>query len=202
MPRQKAHRPCRGSNADARSRGGARGGYGGVRQKLAACMINIARVRNPTRGITMKATKLIVLAALIALACDSARSQPGTLQPYELTSRGVIADKAQQSYREAIEACRNGDSSSPPAACLRRQLRENEKTLSAVYKNSIEFLKFNPGRIARLRGVQRAWIQFRYANCEFARSVAPTDHGDEFFYDCLLRTTIERTAELGSLIGD
>jgi uncharacterized protein YecT (DUF1311 family) len=150
----------------------------------------------------MKATKLIVLAALIALACDSARSQPRTLQPYELTSRGVIADKAQQGYREAIEACTNGGSSSPSAACLRRQLQENDKALSVVYKNSIEFLKFNPRQIARLRSVERAWIRFRDANCEFARSVAPQDEGDRFFYDCLLRTTIERTAELSTLIGD
>ena len=56
--------------------------------------------------------------------------------------------------------------------------------------------------MVKLRGAQSAWTKFRDENCAFARAVAPKGDADEFFYDCLLRATVDRRVELRSLVGD
>jgi uncharacterized protein YecT (DUF1311 family) len=153
--------------------------------------------------------KLTPLAAVFVLvACRAGAAQETHVpQPYELTSRGVIAEAASEAYKQAIESCysgRPGDSPHGPQflACLRQQQRGESETLAGAYNGTAAFLKSSPDQSARLRTAQSAWMKFRDENCAFARSVAPKGEADQSFYDCLLRATIDRRVELRSLVGD
>jgi uncharacterized protein YecT (DUF1311 family) len=153
--------------------------------------------------------RLIALSAIIsAVACQAARSEAETVpQPYELTARGVISAAATEAYKQAIESCYGGKPGDAPQgpqflACLKQQYRSESAALAAAYNGSVAALKSSSDRTARLRSSQNAWVKFRDDNCAFARSVAPREQAEESFYDCLLRTTIDRKAELRSLVGD
>ena len=141
------------------------------------------------------------------LATNIVHAQDKAPQPYELTPRGTIAFDATERYRAAIEDCFKGRPGSAPSglkflACLQKQTRIQARTLDEIFKGTIEYLKGAPAKISRLQDSQRAWVQFRDTNCSFARSVAPPQSAAEFFYDCLLRSIVERQAELRSLVGD
>src|ERR1700716_509681 len=86
--------------------------------------------------------------------------------------------------------------------CLRLQVRREGETLAAVYRARISYLASSPDQASRLRAAQKAWLQFRDENCEFIRSVAPRRSADESFYDCVLKTTIDRRVELRRSVGD
>lgn len=73
--------------------------------------------------------------------------------------------------------------------------------LDAVYRARISYLA-SPDQASRLRTAQKAWLQFRDEDCEFIRSVAPRRSEDESFYDCVLKTTIDRRVELRRSVGD
>lgn len=147
-------------------------------------------------------------AILISIAGTASWAEESRVpQPYELTSRGVIAEAATQAYRDALESCPAGTPGSAPQgpkflACLKQQLRSENETLAGTYRATVSFLKSTSDRMAKLRNAQSAWSKFRDENCGFARSVAPKEATDEFFYDCLLRATIDRRVELRSLVGD
>ena len=147
-------------------------------------------------------------AIFISIACQWGWSQESRVpQPYELTSRGVIADAATEAYKQAIESCyqgRPGDAPHGPQflGCLKQQLRSESETLAGAYNATISFLKSSGDQTAKLRGAQSAWTKFRDENCGFARAVAPKGDADAFLYDCLLRATVERRVELRSLVGD
>ena len=140
------------------------------------------------------APKIAILAALLAASPIVAECGEWN------TSRDVIAAKATDRYKSAIEKCLSRSDMFP--ACLKEQFRTETITLEAVYKSSLEQLQSSPDEIVTLRASQEAWTQFQQANCTFARSVAPTRAGDRVFQDCLLRSTSERIAELSSLVGD
>jgi uncharacterized protein YecT (DUF1311 family) len=151
----------------------------------------------------MAATAILISMAGKAGWAEESRAP----QPYELTSRGVIAEAATQAYKEALESCPAVTPGSAPRgpkflACLKHQLRGENERLAGAYRATISFLKSASDRTAKLRNAQSAWRKFRDENCAFARSVAPKDEADAFFYDCLLRATIERRVELRSLVGD
>jgi uncharacterized protein YecT (DUF1311 family) len=153
------------------------------------------------------ATLLAILLIFSGFATRVAEAQVSTPQPYELTSRGTIASDATERYRAAIEDCFKGQPGSAPGgsaflACLEKQTRVQDATLNEIYRGTIGYLKSSPEKIARLQSSQRGWLQFRDANCAFARSVAPAQDAAKFFYDCVLRSIVERQAELRSLVGD
>jgi uncharacterized protein YecT (DUF1311 family) len=127
--------------------------------------------------------------------------------PYQLTSRGNIAWQAAEHYKFAIESCYHGVAGSAPRgpqflACLKQLVRSESATLDAAYSGTISYLKSSPDQTAKLRQAQRSWLQFQDTNCRFARAVAPRSDADEFFFDCVLRSTIDRHVELRSLVGD
>jgi uncharacterized protein YecT (DUF1311 family) len=154
----------------------------------------------------MKQTAMAAI--LILIGCQSGQSEESRVpQPYELTSRRVISEAANEAYKEAIESCYQGKAGDSPhgpqiVACLKQQLRGESETLAGAYSATVSFLKSSPDPMAKLRNGQSAWIKFRDENCAFARSVAPKDDADEFYYDCILRATIDRRVELRSLVGD
>lgn len=154
-------------------------------------------------------TKLIPMAAMLTLfACQTVRAQEIQVpQPYQLSSRGVISEAATEAYKQAIESCYEGKPGDAPhgpefLACLKQQYRSESETLAGAYSATMSFLKSSSDRTAKVRNAQSAWTKFRDANCAFARAVAPQDQADEFYYDCLLRATIDRRVELRSLVGD
>jgi uncharacterized protein YecT (DUF1311 family) len=65
----------------------------------------------------------------------------------------------------------------------------------------MSYLQSMPSQADRLRQSQRSWLQFQTANCEFAKVVAG-ENADSSYYDCVLRSTIDRRVELRSLVGD
>ena len=152
--------------------------------------------------------QMAMAAIFISIACQSAWSEEIRVpQPYELSSRGVISEAATEAYKQAIESCYQGTPGDSPhgpqfLACLKQQLRSEGETLAGAYSATISFLKSSSDQMAKLRNSQSAWIKYRDENCAFARSVAPKGDADEFFYDCLLRATIDRRVELRSLVGD
>ncbi len=147
------------------------------------------------------------LAIVALLASLAARAQDHVPQPYELTSRGVIAADAGEAYRLALESCHPGKPGDAPQgpqflACLKKAYRSESDTLTKTYGGTLAALKSAPDRAAKLREVQGGWTRFRDGNCSFARVVAPAEEAEAFYYDCLLRATIERRIELRSLVGD
>ncbi len=153
----------------------------------------------------MKKTALIAMAAI--LSAHSHLVQAGEAPPpSQLTSRGNIAWQASEDYKDAVDGCYHGKPGDAPQgpkflACLKQLLGKESASLDGVYAGSLAYLKSSPNRIAMLRQSQRAWLQFQESNCAFARAVAG-DSGEEFFFDCMLRSTIERRVELRSLVGD
>ena len=85
--------------------------------------------------------------------------------------------------------------------CLKQLVRSESTALDAVYAGTAD-LKSSADQTAKLRQSQRAWSQFQDANCGFVRVVAPKDSVEEFYFDCVLRGTIDRRVELRSLVGD
>ncbi len=151
------------------------------------------------------------LLAATALVLAMIPLQPASGQEptpaHQLTSRGVISFDAGQAYKEAIESCYHGTPGNKPSgprflACLKQQVRTQGAALDAAYKGTLASLGSSPKQAADLRAAQALWLQFRDANCAFARAVAPRAEADEFFNDCVLMSTIERRVELRSLVGD
>ena len=142
------------------------------------------------------------------IVCETTWAQESRApQLYELTSRGVMSAAATEAYKQALVSCVDGVAGNAPQgpkflACVKQQFRSESETLAGAYRGTISFLKSSSDQTARLRNAQNAWVKFRDENCAFARSVAPASEADEFFYDCLLRATIDRRVELRSLVGD
>jgi uncharacterized protein YecT (DUF1311 family) len=153
-------------------------------------------------------TKLsAVLIIALGLVSQSADAQSTTAEPYELTSRGTIAFDANQRYKSAIEDCFNGEPGFAPSgekflACLERETHIQDAALNEIYRGAVGYLKGSPAKISRLQETQRAWLHYREANCAFARSIAPPENSAEFFYDCVLRSIVERQAELRNFVAD
>jgi uncharacterized protein YecT (DUF1311 family) len=127
--------------------------------------------------------------------------------PSQLTSRGNIAWQATEDYKSAIESCYHGKPGFAPQgpqflACLKQQVRSESASLNAAYSGTITYLKSPPDQTAKLRQSQRSWLQFQDSNCGFAKAVAARDNSEEFFFDCVLKGTIDRRVELRSLVGD
>ena len=148
-----------------------------------------------------------VLGIVALLACPGVRAQDHVPQPYELTSRGVIAADAGEAYRLALESCYQGKLGDAPQgpqflACLKKAYRSESGTLAKTYDGTLVALKSSSDRAGKLRDAHSAWTKFRDANCSFARAVALAESADASYYDCLLRATVERRIELRSLVGD
>jgi uncharacterized protein YecT (DUF1311 family) len=128
-----------------------------------------------------------------------------TPAPSELTSRGIIANAAKEAYSLAIDGCWQRDQGAVTKSgeflnCLRQQALVEVKALEATFFAAR--LKSSPQERLQLEASQSAWGQWRETDCLFARTIAPIERADLFYYDCFLRLTIERRVELKSLVGD
>jgi uncharacterized protein YecT (DUF1311 family) len=152
------------------------------------------------------AKSVVSVSFVIVLTCSGAIAQNYPLaNPYELTSRGVISEQSKQYYESALKSCYPGKPGSSPKgpeflACLKKQTRIQDAQLNELYNSTLSQLRPEPAN--RLRQSQLSWKKFRDLNCVFAQSAAPRENADEFLYDCILKITTERIAELRSLVGD
>ncbi len=153
----------------------------------------------------MKRMALIATAVVFSAQSHLVHSQEAP-PPSQLTSRGNIAWQASEDYRNAIDGCYHGKAGDAPqgprfVACLKQLAGKESASLNAAYAGTIAALKSSPGQTAKLRESQRAWLQFQESNCGFAKTVAG-NASEEFYFDCMLRSTIDRRVELRSLVGD
>ena len=105
-----------------------------------------------------------------------------------------------------IDACAGGVAGQMPQGarfvrCLKQKAISERNALVGVYRSTLSSLP-SAEQAVPLRKAQRAWLDYRDANCAFVKTVAPQEQAEAFFYDCLLKTTIDRRAELRSLVGD
>jgi uncharacterized protein YecT (DUF1311 family) len=166
-----------------------------------------AREAEGSADFVLAMAKVVVASALSIIPCQSAQSEDNVPPHSEFTSRGVISEEARETYRRETETCSHsapGGSLHGPEflACLKEQARREGEALDAIYSARVLYLGPSQDQILRLQNAQRAWLQFRDLNCEFIRSIAPTSRADEFFYDCLLKSTVDRRVELRRSLGD
>lgn len=152
----------------------------------------------------LKTTAIVIAITMGQLQLARSQEAPPFSQ---LTSRGNIAWQTTEDYKRAIESCYHGKSGDMPQGtqfltCLEQLVRSESASLDAVYSGTILYLKSSSSQTAKLRQSQQSWLQFQVANCGFAKAVAPKDNEDEFYFDCVLRSTIDRRVELRSLVGD
>jgi uncharacterized protein YecT (DUF1311 family) len=122
--------------------------------------------------------KTVIQLATLLCWCQPAHSEGVPPEPHTITSRGVIAFQATENYKTALNSCFPGTRGNAPhgpqyLACLKEKAREETAFMDNAYKGTISYLRSSPTQIVSLRKAQRAWEQFRDANCEFARRVAP-----------------------------
>jgi uncharacterized protein YecT (DUF1311 family) len=143
----------------------------------------------------------VFLSAVAALIVTRVNAQELTTpQPHEVTAQGIIADDATQRYKQAIEKCPGKE---PTVDCFKKQAQIEERTLNEIYRGTLDYLKGKPAQTTLFRHSQRAWVDFRKIDCDFARSLFSRNEDQErAFYDCMLRKTVDRQAELRSLVGD
>ena len=157
------------------------------------------------RKATGNIVKRMLLAAVLGLIAMSQAAAQQPAKPSDLTARGVIGEAARQAYEQAIDACAGGVSGQMPQGarflrCLKGKVSRERDALAAAYRSTLSSL--HAAEQTRLRSAQRAWVDYRDQNCVFAKMVAPKAQADESYYDCLLKTTIDRRVELRSLVGD
>jgi uncharacterized protein YecT (DUF1311 family) len=154
--------------------------------------------------------KLAMIVTFILLFTPSwGWSQEATLpEPSDLTSQGNIALQARETYKNALNFCYHGTPGNMPhdaqfLACLKQQVRTHGSSLESAFKGAARAVSRYPGQRVVLSNSQSAWSKWRDTNCSFVKTMAPgPDYTEEFFYDCILRTTIDRETEIKSLIGD
>lgn len=95
--------------------------------------------------------------------------------------------------------------------CLEKETKKADAKLNQVYRRLLSQKKAQdqelnkvglPGGASAysakaLESAQKAWIKFRYANCEFKHSLSYPGTGASLDYGfCIVRMTEERTSEL------
>ncbi len=97
--------------------------------------------------------------------------------------------------------CNNPQTEIDIQECLSRKAKTADWALNETYRFLIEHS--DKGRIFELRRSQRAWVQFRDANCRLAsdRARGGTMSGS-LYAKCLEQMTLERTKELEQYLND
>jgi uncharacterized protein YecT (DUF1311 family) len=144
--------------------------------------------------------------AVFFATCSEVAISGEAPSPSQLTSRGNIAWQATEEYKQAIDACYGGKPGDAPRgprflSCLKQLLSSEAATLNAVYAGTLGYLKSSASQSGKLRQSQRDWLKFQVSNCSFTKAVSGPS-SDESYFDCMLRSTIDRRVELRSLVGD
>lgn len=116
---------------------------------------------------------------------------------------------------DACMATEAGGTTVGMGACLSRELTYWDDRLNRVYRAAMTKARAidaemdglgsaAPQQVPALRDMQRAWITFRDAKCDHARSLwGGGTGGGPATYDCLMRTTGEQVMYLEKLaLGD
>ena len=114
-------------------------------------------------------------------------------------SHGAVAeDTAEDVHRQC------GAEYADPFAltkCLRAEEKDYGKKLAEAYRKVVELQ--TPDTKKALIEAQRSWLTFQEKNCKFHRSVLSFDgaaDGDAAAALCMLRTTMQRLAELEAVL--
>jgi uncharacterized protein YecT (DUF1311 family) len=87
------------------------------------------------------------------------------------------------------------------AKCLKAEEQDYGKKLAETYRKVVELQ--TPDAKKALIEAQRSWLSFQEKNCKFHRSILSFDgaaNGDAAAALCMLRTTMQRLAELEALL--
>ena len=123
----------------------------------------------------------------------------GTLIVAVAASHGVLAE---DTVEEVNRQC--GAEYADPFAltkCLRAEEKDYGKKLAETYRKVVDLQ--TPDTKKALIEAQRAWLTFQEKNCTFHRNVLSFDgaaNGDAAEALCMLRTTMQRLAELEALL--
>lgn len=75
--------------------------------------------------------------------------------------------------------------------------------IAAMQDSDAAYLPQGATEEDRLRAAQRAWVAFRDANCDVAGSQMRDGSGEPMLVNiCLHQMTLDRTAELATLLGE
>jgi uncharacterized protein YecT (DUF1311 family) len=110
--------------------------------------------------------------------------------------------RAEDAVEEVTRQC--GAEYADPLAltkCLKAEEKDYGKKLAETYRKVVDLQ--TPDAKKAVIEAQRSWLTFQEKNCKFHRSVLSFDgaaNGDAAEAECMLRTTMQRLAELESLL--
>lgn len=136
-------------------------------------------------------------AAIVLLSTPPVVVHAEPLHSAELLPRGQIAEQAQHSYAEAVNACDGRGKLDSPAftACMKAAVIKVDAEVSAAYADALRIIV--PERRDELAKAQEAWLAFYRRNCDMEKPL-----GTSAYYDCIIRMAIDRRIELRHRIGD
>ena len=138
-----------------------------------------------------------VKALLLTAASFAAAPGAGAQSAHSVLPRGQIAEAAQQSYAEAVNACDGLGALEGPAftSCMQKAAAKADREVNDAFREALRIIV--PGRRAEITNSQDAWVRFYRANCDMEKSLSMTA-----YYDCITKMAIERKIELKHRIGD
>jgi uncharacterized protein YecT (DUF1311 family) len=111
------------------------------------------------------------------------------------------ATSSEPSYSEAFQSCikRSGQTDPAIGACESGEFGRQDAALNAVYKKLNA--KLDPARKVSLQKAERAWVQFRDAQCAYESSAdASASLGPIIMQKCRMRLTYNRVQELEQML--
>ncbi|WP_101926299.1 MULTISPECIES: lysozyme inhibitor LprI family protein [Luteimonas] len=126
--------------------------------------------------------RLVALAAVLgagALACTSARA----------------ADDASAGFGRCMQGA--GGVTADMLDCIGDETRLQDARLNTEYRDTMSAV--STGQQVRLRAAQRAWLQYRDANCRFRVDLDGGTLASVASADCVRTMTTERASELARL---
>ena len=154
----------------------------------------------------------LCLAALLVLTAGQAAAADDIVFDIAPTAACLAAGQGAEkrscigiSAARCMEATPLGGSTYGMGACLDRELTWWDEALNAAYQAALVKARANddemrrmgsaaPSQAEALRAMQRAWIPFRDAKCDFERSLwMGGTGGGPSTLSCLLQTTAEQT---------
>ena len=110
------------------------------------------------------------------------------------------ADTDTREYSPAYQKCldKSGDTTQGIVECTDKEVKVQDARLNQHYKAAMQGLE-GEARKTQLRDVQRAWVKYRDAHCQFMATLTGGTMDRIFGVDCMLGTTKQRADELEAL---
>lgn len=110
------------------------------------------------------------------------------------------ADTDTSEYSPAYQKCldKSGETTQGIVECIDKEVKVQDARLNQNYKAAMQMLE-TEARKTQLRDVQRAWIKYRDAQCQFMATLTGGTMDRIFGVDCVLSTTKQRADELEAM---